>query len=332
VNHSALGRSGLQVSRLCLGTMTFGGQCDEQSSRAILDTAVEAGISFLDTADVYPIGGDSSTTGLTEEIVGRWMRGRRDEVIIATKGFNPTGARPWDRGNSRKHLLSAIDESLRRLQTDHVDLYQLHQDDRATPLDETLAALDHIVSSGRARYVGCSNFAAYRTALALGRSEAGGVVRFVSHQPRYNLISRGIERELLPLAAETGLGVIPYNPMAGGLLTGKHRRDAQPEEGTRFAIVGTGGPQYRKRYWHDRSFDVVDSLRPVADAAGTSMATLAVAWVLAQPTVSSVIVGATRPEQLDDAVAAEMASLDDELLGQLDELTAEFRTAPETDP
>jgi aryl-alcohol dehydrogenase-like predicted oxidoreductase len=332
MNYSALGRSGLQVSRLCLGTMTFGGQCDERSSRAILDTAVEAGISFLDTADVYPIGGDSSTTGLTEEIVGRWMRGRRDEVIIATKGFNPTGARPWDRGNSRKHLLSAIDDSLRRLQTDHVDLYQLHQDDRATPLDETLAALDHIVSSGRARYVGCSNFAAYRTALALGRSEAGGVVRFVSHQPRYNLISRGIERELLPLAAETGLGVIPYNPMAGGLLTGKHRRDAQPEEGTRFAIVGTGGPQYRKRYWHDRSFDVVDSLRPVADAAGTSMATLAVAWVLAQPTVSSVIVGATRPEQLDDAVAAEMASLDDELLGQLDELTAEFRTAPETDP
>jgi 1-deoxyxylulose-5-phosphate synthase len=332
MNHSPLGSSGLQVSRLCLGTMTFGVQCDEPSSRAILDTAVEAGISFLDTADVYPIGGDSSTTGLTEEIVGRWMRGRRDEVIIATKGFNPTGAHPWDRGNSRKHLLSAIDESLRRLQTDHVDLYQLHQDDRATPLDETLAALDHIVSSGRARYVGCSNFPAYRTALALGRSEAGGVVRFVSHQPRYNLISRGIERELLPLAAETGLGIIPYNPMAGGLLTGKHRRDAQPEAGTRFAIVGTGGPQYRQRYWHDRSFDVVDSLRPIADAAGTSMATLAVAWVLAQPTVSSVIVGASRPEQLDDAVAAETASLDDDLLRQLDELTVEFRAAPETDP
>jgi aryl-alcohol dehydrogenase-like predicted oxidoreductase len=332
MNHSPLGSSGLQVSRLCLGTMTFGVQCDEPSSRAILDTAVEAGISFLDTADVYPIGGDSSTTGLTEEIVGRWMRGRRDEVIIATKGFNPTGPRPWDRGNSRKHLLSAIDESLRRLQTDHVDLYQLHQDDRATPLDETLAALDHIVSSGRARYVGCSNFAAYRTALALGRSEAGGVVRFVSHQPRYNLISRGIERELLPLAAETGLGVIPYNPMAGGLLTGKHRRDTPPEEGTRFAIVGTGGPQYRKRYWHDRSFDVVDSLRPLADEAGISMATMAVAWVMAQPTVSSVIVGASRPEQLDDAVAAEMAPLDDELLRQLDELTLEFRTAPETDP
>jgi aryl-alcohol dehydrogenase-like predicted oxidoreductase len=332
MNHSPLGSSGLQVSRLCLGTMTFGVQCDEPSSRAILDTAVEAGISFLDTADVYPIGGDSSTTGLTEEIVGRWMRGRRDEVIIATKGFNPTGPRPWDRGNSRKHLLSAIDESLRRLQTDHVDLYQLHQDDRATPLDETLAAFDHIVSSGRARYVGCSNFAAYRTALALGRSEAGGVVRFVSHQPRYNLISRGIERELLPLAAETGLGVIPYNPMAGGLLTGKHRRDTPPEEGTRFAIVGTGGPQYRKRYWHDRSFDVVDSLRPLADEAGISMATMAVAWVMAQPTVSSVIVGASRPEQLDDAVAAEMAPLDDELLRQLDELTLEFRTAPETDP
>ena len=230
-----------------------------------------------------------------------------------------------------KHLLSAIDESLRRPQTDHVDLYQLHQDDRATPLDETLAALDHIVSSGRARYVGCSNFPAYRTALALGRSEAGGVVRFVSHQPRYNLISR-YRAELLPLAAETGLGIIPYNPMAGGLLTGKHRRDAQPEAGTRFAIVGTGGPQYRQRYWHDRSFDVVDSLRPIADAAGTSMATLAVVWVLAQPTVSSVIVGASRPEQLDDAVAAETASLDDDLLRQLDELTVEFRAAPETDP
>jgi aryl-alcohol dehydrogenase (NADP+) len=303
--------------------MTFGIQCDEERSRAILDTAFEAGITFLDTADVYPVGGGLDTTGLTEEIVGRWLRGRRDDVVLATKCHGQTGPHAWDRGTSRKHVLDAVDASLRRLGTDHVDLYQLHGFDPETPLDETLDALDTVVRSGRARYVGVSNWLAFRVARALGRSEARGTVRIDSVQPRYNLLFRQPERYLLDLCREEGIGVIPYNPLAGGLLTGKHT-GPEPEAGSRFT-VGRAGGMYQARYWHEREQATVEALRPLAAEAGLPLTTLAVAWVLANPAVTAPIIGASRPEQLADNVAALDVVLDDDLLAALDGLTADYR-------
>src|SRR5262245_14292535 len=279
MRHVRLGRTGLRVSRLCLGTMTFGLQCDEATSVAILDRAAAGGISFVDTSDVYPIGGNLQTVGRTEEILGRWLQGRRHDFVVATKCFGTMSSRPWDQGLSRKHILDAIDASLRRLRTDYVDVYQLHHPDPETPIEESLRALDDIVRAGKARYVGCSNYFAYQVARALGRSEHLGLVRFDSVQPRYNLLSRQVERELFALCAEDGLGVIPYNPIAGGLLSGKHRRERGPLPGTRFTH-GSAGARYRERYWHERELDTVEALRPLAAEAGMSMARMAVAWVL----------------------------------------------------
>jgi 1-deoxyxylulose-5-phosphate synthase len=323
MRHVKLGRTGLTVSRLCLGTMTFGLQCDEGMSHKILDRALAGGITFIDTSDVYPLGGGLETAGRTEEIIGRWLPGRRADVILATKGFGATGPRPWDRGNSRKHLLDAIDASLRRLGTDYVDLYQLHHPDD-TPIDESLRALDDIVRAGKARYVGCSNFFAWQVARALGRSELLRLARFDCVQPRYNLLFRQIERELLPLCGEEGLGVIAYNPLAGGLLTGKHRRETGPTAGTRFTLANAG-PRYQERYWHDREFATVDALQPLAKEAGVSLTQLAMAWVLAKPVITAPIAGASRPEQLDDVLAAVETTLGADLLGRLDQLTREYR-------
>jgi 1-deoxyxylulose-5-phosphate synthase len=324
MEHVRLGRTGLQVSRLCLGTMTFGFQCDEETSRQIMDASAEAGITFIDTADVYPLGGGLERVGRTEEIVGRWLNGRRDDYVVATKCVGATGPKPWQRGASRKHVLDAIDASLRRLGTDYVDLYQLHSPDPHTPIDETLEALDMVVRSGKARYVGCSNWLAYRVARALGRSEARNLVRFDSVQPRYNLLFRQIERDLLPLCLEDGIGVIPYNPIAGGLLTGKHDRSGQPEEGTRFTL-GSAGNIYKDRYWHEGQFETVEEIRAVAKEAGLSMTTMAVAWVLANPAVTSPIIGASRPSQLVDTIAAVDVQLDSDLMERLDSLTSEYR-------
>jgi len=324
VQHVRLGRTGLNVSRICLGTMTFGLQVDEAGSRAILDHASDKGITFLDTADAYPLGGDLTTVGRTEEILGRWMQGRREQFIVATKCFAPVGPNPWDAGNSRRHVMDAIDASLRRLQTDFIDLYQVHFDDRNVPLDETLGALDDLVRVGKVRYVGCSNYLAYRLARAIGVSEAKGLARFDSVQPRYNLIFREFERELFPLCLEEGIGVIPYNPIAGGLLSGKHDRSKPPEEGTRFTL-GTAGSMYQDRYWHDNVFDTVDQLGKLADEAGIPLPTLAVAWTLANPAITAPIVGASRPQQLDATVAALDTPLDADLLATLNELTAPYR-------
>ncbi len=323
MDSTRLGRTGLKVSRLCLGTMTFGLQCDEPTSRAILDAAAAGGISFIDTADAYPLGGSTETVGRTEEIVGRWLRGRRHEFILATKCHNPMSDRPWDRGNSRKHVLDAIDASLRRLGTDYVDLYQLHMFDPETPLDESLRALDDVVRAGKARYVGCSNFQAWQVARALGRSEVLGTVRFDSVQPRYNLLFRELERELFPLCAQEGIGVIPYNPLAGGVLSGKHRATGPAPSG-RFTL-GTAGQMYQDRYWHDREFATLEQLRPLAAEAGLDLVTVAVAWVMANPVVTSPIVGASRPEQLSAALAAAAVKLAPELKARLDALTAEYR-------
>jgi aryl-alcohol dehydrogenase-like predicted oxidoreductase len=324
MEHARLGRTGLQVSRLCLGTMTFGLQTDESTAVAILDRAAEGGIDFLDTSDAYPLGGDLSTRGITEEILGRWLRGKRDRFIVATKCFAQTGPARFDRGNSRKHIMDAVDASLRRLQTDYIDLYQLHGYDTETPIDETLSALDDLVRAGKVRYTGCSNFLTYRLVRAIGRSETLGLARLDSVQPRYNLLFRQIEREMLPFCLEDGVGVIPYNPIAGGMLSGKHSRSAPPADGTRFTL-GTAGGMYQNRYWHDRQFDTVDDLLQLADKAGTSLVTLSVAWVLANPAITAPIIGASRPDQLDASLAAVDFTLSDDLKQQLDERTQEYR-------
>jgi 1-deoxyxylulose-5-phosphate synthase len=319
-----LGNTGLKISRLVLGTMTFGLQTDEPTSHAILDVAAGAGINCLDTADVYPVGGGLPTVGRTEEIVGRWLRGKRNRFIVATKAVGKVGPADWDQGASRKHLLDAIDASLRRLGTDYVDLYQLHSDDRDTPLDETIEALDTIVRSGRARYVGVSNFLAYRLALALGKANTRQLARFVSVQPRYNLLFREIERELLPLATEEGLAVIPYNPLAGGFLTGKHRRETGPTPGTRFTL-GSVAERYQDRYWHERAFATVEALRAVVAEGGLSLTHAALAWVLAKPAITAPIIGASRPEQLEESLRAVEKRLDPALERRLDELTLDYR-------
>jgi 1-deoxyxylulose-5-phosphate synthase len=323
VQHVRFGHTGLSVSRLCLGTMTFGYQCDEATSFAILDAAAEAGITFLDTADAYPLGAMGERYGLTEEIIGRWLAGRRDQYIVATKCYAPTGPRPWDMGNSRKNITRALDASLRRLGTDYVDLYQVHFWDQHVGIDETVEALDDAVRAGKVRYVGCSNYLAYQLARSIGRAEVLGRQRFVSVQPRYNLLFRENERELFPLCRDEGIAVIPYNPLAGGFLSGKHR-PGSPTEGSRFTLGDAAG-RYQERYWHDRMFDTVEAIRPLAGEAGVSVATLAIQWVLANPVITSPIIGASRPEQLADAVAAVGTPFDPALKLQLDELTHEFR-------
>jgi len=304
--------------------MTFGLQCDEPTSVAILDRAAEGGIDFLDTSDAYPLGGDLSTRGVTEEIIGRWLHGRRDRFIVATKCFVPTGPAPFDAGNSRKHILSAVEASLRRLQTDYIDLYQLHGYDSQTPIDETLGALDDLVHQGKVRYVGCSNFLTYQLVRAVGRTETLGLARLDSVQPRYNLLFRQIEREMLPYCGEEGIGVIPYNPIAGGLLSGKHNHTSAPPAGTRFTL-GNAGPLYQDRYWHEREFDTVAALRKLADEAGVSLVTLSVAWVLANKTITAPIIGASSPRQLDASLDALQYVIDADLKARLDDLTYEYR-------
>ena len=324
MQYTKFGSTGLSVSRLVLGTMTFGLQTEEATARSIMDTATAGGIDFLDCADVYPLGGGLEAVGRTEEIVGRWLAGKRDRYILATKAVGRMGASDWDQGASRKHLLEAIDASLRRLKTDYVDLYQLHADDPKTPLDETLEALDSIVRAGKARYIGVSNFLAYRLARALGRADVRRLARFVSVQPRYSLLFRQIERELLPLAAEEGLAVIPYNPIAGGMLSGKHTLARGPAEGTRFTL-GTAGNLYQDRYWHEREFSTVEKFVGLAKDAGLSPVTLAVAWVMANPAITAPIIGASRPDQLRDSLAAADVKLPADLKQRLDDLTADYR-------
>jgi 1-deoxyxylulose-5-phosphate synthase len=325
MQYRKLGATGLTVSRLCLGTMTFGAQADEASAHEILDRATEAGIDFIDTADIYP---SVECAGVGEAIVGRWLaasKGRRERFIVATKGGGRTGPAAWDRGGSRKHLLAAIDVSLTRLRTDYVDLYQLHMDDPDTPLDETLEALDTIVRSGKARYIGVSNIMAYRLARALGRADVLRTARYVSVQPRYNLLFRQIERELLPLAAEEQLAVIPYNPLAGGLLTGKYRFDAEPQAGRYATATGSGAATYQARYWSEQAFATVERLSAIAVGAGLPLAQLALSWVLARPAVTSVLIGASRPDQLTATLAAADTTLSDDIRVTLDEATHAWR-------
>ena len=309
-----LGRTGLRVPALCLGTMTFGLQCDEATAFAILDRAAEGGIDFIDTADVYPLGGDLATVGRTEEIIGRWMRerGNRNRIVLATKCAGRMGPAPNDGGLSRFHIQRAVEASLRRLGTDVIDLYQVHAFDPHVPIDETMRALDDLVRSGKVRYAGCSNYPAWRLGEALAASERLGISRYESMQPRYNLLYREAETELLPLCRSNGLGVIVYNPLAGGFLSGKYTKGDEPVSGTRFTL-GSASAMYQQRYWNDAQFDAVAALRSATDAREMKLASVAIAWVLAQPGITSAIIGASKPEQLDDTLAAADLVLDDEL-------------------
>jgi len=309
-----LGRTGLEVPALCMGTMTFGLQTDATEARAILDRATDAGMSFIDTADVYPLGGSLETVGRTEEIIGEWLRerGNRSGVLLATKCRGAMGTGPNDQGLSRQHIVEAVDASLRRLGTDYIDLYQTHYFDPKTPIEETLRALDDLVRSGRVRYVGCSNYPGWQLAEGLATSERLGLARYESVQPRYNLLYREIETELLPLCRAQGLGVLVYNPLAGGFLSGKYRKGEEPRDGTRFTL-GTAGRMYRWRYWQDAQFELVEELQKLAESRGHSLVSVSIAWVLAQPGISSAIIGASRAEQLDASLAALDIELDDEL-------------------
>jgi aryl-alcohol dehydrogenase (NADP+) len=289
-----------------------------------LNAAKDHGFTFIDTADVYPIGDMTSGYGATEEILGRWLTGQRDNFILATKCYAPTGPNKWDQGNSRKNIIRAAEESLRRLKTDYIDLYQLHFYDDRVSHDESLSALDDLVRSGKVRYIGCSNYLAYQLATSLGRSDVNKWERFASVQPRYNMLFRENERELLPLCAEQGLAVIPYNPLAGGFLTGKHQKGA-PTADTRFTIGGGTAERYQERYWQDQMFATLDALRGIAAEANMTVAQLAIAWQFTRPTITSPIIGASKPEQLVDAVNAVRTPLSAELTQRLDVLTHEYR-------
>lgn len=336
--HSAMrwksfGASGLKVTELCLGTMTLAGQADDKSSFAILDAAYAGGIRFLDTADCYPVPLELETAGRTEALIGRWMkdRGNRDDLVIATKAYFATGPQPIHRGNSRLHLLKSCEGSLRRLGTDCIDLYLCHGWDESVPVSETLGALDDLRAAGKIRYSGISNVRAHEVAATLVESARSGLAGFDGLQPRYNLLFREAEESLFPLARRFGLGTMVYNPLAGGLLTGKYHPGAAPAEGTRFTL-GSTGEVYRARYWQERLLDECVRLKEVAAKHGVPLVTAAIAWVLANPDVSSVIVGVSRREQLADQLRALSTELPPEVRTALDTVWFDLpRTAPQLD-
>lgn len=314
MDYLSLGCSGLKVSRLCMGTMTFGEQADEAESIRMVNRAIDEGINFFDTADMY-------ADGRSEEILGKALAGRRDEVVVATKVFNPMGPGPNDRGLSRRHILKAAEDSLRRLSMDYVDLYQLHQPDYTTPLEESLMAMDQLVREGKVRYMGTSNYAAWQICQALWVCESRNLAPIVSVQPMYSLLARGIEQELLPFCHEFGLGVMVYNPLAGGLLTGKHRKGQPPAKDTRFDLK----EMYRDRYWHGRLFDATEELKRVAAEAGLTLIELSLRWILAQPDVTCLILGASSLEQLETNLKACQGTLPDGVAEACDKVWEELR-------
>jgi aryl-alcohol dehydrogenase-like predicted oxidoreductase len=286
VEYRQLGLAGVRVSAIGLGTNQFGGKVDQQGVNEIVATALEEGITFIDTADVYQ-------GGRSEEAIGVALKGRRHDVLLATKVASKSGEGPNDYGASRYHILNAVEGSLRRLQTDYIDLYQIHRWDATTPIEETLRVLDDLVRSGKVRYIGASNFAAWQLARANLLAELRGWSPFVTIQPHYHMLERSIEHELIPYCSAYHVGIVPYFPLAGGFLTGKYRRGQAPPPGSR----GESSP-YVQRYMTDANYDKVERLTAWAQERGHTMGELAHAWLLAQPQVCSVISGATRPEQV----------------------------------
>jgi 1-deoxyxylulose-5-phosphate synthase len=303
-----LGQSGLRVSRICLGTMPFAREASEEMSFKLLDRFVELGGNFLDTADAYSRGG-------SEEVIGRWLRqrGTRDNVVLATKVFGVMGPGPNDGGLSRLHIQHAVEASLRRLQTDIIDLYQIHRWDAQSPIEETLEALNDLVRQGKVRYIGCSNLTAWQLAKYQHLAERNHWSRFVSIQPIYSALNRGIEAELLPFCQAEGLGVITYNPLAGGMLTGKYKRSETMPTGARLEAFQI----YYERYYTPEALDIVERFARVAEERGVTSAQLALAWVLAEPRVSCPLVGARSLEQLNDTLQGLSLTLSPEERGAI---------------
>jgi len=287
MEYRRLGNSGLKVSEVGLGCNNFGMRIDQEATTAVVNAAIDAGITLFDTADVY--GGQ----GKSEEMLGKALAGKRDQVVLATKFAMPMG--PGKTGGSRRYIMSAIEDSLRRLNTDYIDLYQMHRFDAETPLDETLSALDDLVTAGKVRYIGNSNYTGWQIADADWIAETQHMNRFVSAQNQYSLLERKLEFEVTPACERFGLGVLPFFPLASGLLTGKYRRGEAPPEGTRLAAWGPRGAAALS----DGNFDKLEKLSDWADARGKSLLELAFAWLLGHPVVSSVIAGATKPEQVN---------------------------------
>jgi aryl-alcohol dehydrogenase-like predicted oxidoreductase len=315
VEYRQLGRSGLRVSLIGLGGNTFGRYADEATTAAIVRQAIESGINFLDTANTY-------SSGRSEELLGKAIRGHRDEVLIATKVGMTMGQRPNERGSSRKHVIESCHASLRRLNVEAIDLFQIHEFDQTTPLEETLGALDDLVRAGKVRYIGCSNYDAWQVTRALWISDRRNLASYVSVQPEYNLLARDVERELIPCCLELGLGVIPYFPLGAGVLTGKYRPGEPPPEGTR----GHNNPRFAPRLQHE-TLERVQRLDAWARERGHSVGELALAWLAAQPAVSTIISGTTKPEQVAANARAAEWKLAPEELAQVDTILAEGQHA-----
>ncbi|HEV2782724.1 MAG TPA: aldo/keto reductase [Actinophytocola sp.] len=319
MEYRQLGRSGLRVSVLTMGTMTFGGRgvfakvggTGVDEATRLVDRALDAGVNLVDTANVY-------SGGLAEEILGQVMKGRWNRALVATKARMPMGDGPNDAGLSRQHLIAECEASLRRLGTDHIDLYQVHEWDGRTPLEETLSALDDLVHAGKVRYVGCSNYAGWQVMKALGTAERLGTTRFVAQQIHYSPQAREAEYELIPIAVDQGLGVLVWSPLAGGLLSGKYRRGQQPPEGARH-LTDWNEPPVRDE---DKLYDLVDVLVEIAEAHGVSPARVTLAWLLGRPAVTSLVIGARTDEQLADNLAAADLTLTEAERTRLDEVSA----------
>jgi aryl-alcohol dehydrogenase-like predicted oxidoreductase len=288
MDYRRLGDSGLKVSEIGLGCNNFGMRIDQSATDAVIGAAIEHGVTFLDTADVY--GG----RGKSEEMIGHALKGKRQQVVLATKFAMPMGDTPDKRGGSRRYIMAAVEASLTRLQTDYIDLYQMHSPDPDTPIEETLSALDDLVTQGKVRYIGNSNFTGWQIADAEWTARTEHMNRFVSAQNNYSLLERRVEHEVNPACERFGLGMLPFFPLASGLLTGKYKRGEAPPEGTRLAAWGARGAQAL----NDKNFDKLEALSSWAEERGHDMLDLAFAWLLGHPVVSSVIAGATKPEQV----------------------------------
>jgi aryl-alcohol dehydrogenase-like predicted oxidoreductase len=318
VNYRQLGRSGLRVSQMTLGTMGLGGggkfaqvgTGDLDTAKRQIAIALDAGVNLIDTADIY-------SDGRSEDLVGQALQGRRDDVLVATKARFAMGPGPNDAGLSRHHLIRACENSLRRLRTDHIDLYQVHEWDGQTPLEETLGALEHLLDSGKVRYVGCSNFAGWQVMKALGIADARGLPRFVSQQVYLSLQERSAEYEIVPSALDQGLGLLIWSPLAGGWLSGKYRRGREAPQDARHASEWSEPPIYDEA----KLYDTIDVLVEIAEGHGVSPAQVALAWLMARPGVSTVIVGARTEEQLTDNLAAARLSLSPEEHHRLEEVS-----------
>ncbi|HEX8730858.1 MAG TPA: aldo/keto reductase [Ktedonobacterales bacterium] len=310
MEYRKLGRSGLRVSVIGLGANTFGRVADEKQTAAIIGAALDAGINFIDTADIY-------NAGVSEEYIGKALRGQRERALIATKVGMSTGPGPNENGSSRKRVIAGAHASLRRLQTDYLDLYQIHRFDPDTPLDETLGALDDLVRAGDVRYIGCSNFGAWRLTQALWTSDRRGWASFVSAQPEYNLLARDIERDLIPACSEFGVGIIPYSPLASGVLTGKYQPDQPIPANTR----GSDYAGFERRLQHG-TLATAQRLAGWAQTRGHTASELALAWLAAQPTVATIIAGARTPEQVTANVAASEWTLSADDLADIEHLLA----------